>query len=253
MGEIRRLPGCGDLEWKESRAQHMPFRKMKVRLKREIVTMGQPNVDPRAAVGRYVEPAHWNQLIRSPDVSVIDTRNSYEVAIGTFEGSINPATERFGEFPDWWEENESRLRSTRIAMFCTGGIRCEKATNYLIGRGIRDVYHLRGGILKYLEEISESESAWRGECYVFDGRVSVRHGLEEGSHSLCHACGRSVASQERLHPDYEEGVQCPSCVDQYSASDRRRFRERQRQIDLERAASGTWANPDQPIQVSRNR
>ena len=237
IGEIRRLPGCGDLEWKESQAERMPFRKMRVRLKKEIVTMGQTHVDPRAAAGQYVEPAQWNQLIRSPDVSVIDTRNDYEVAIGTFEGSINPKTDRFGKFPEWWNANEERFVNRRIAMFCTGGIRCEKATNYLIGRGFRDVFHLKGGILNYLEEVTEDESAWRGECYVFDGRVSVTHGLAKGSHSLCHACGRPVSAADRLHYDYEEGVQCPSCVDDYSVSDRERFRERQRQIELENRRS----------------
>ena len=231
LNEIRRLPGCDELEWTESQARRMPFRKMKVRLKREIVTLGQPNVDPRTAVGQYVEPANWNDLIRSPDVTVIDTRNEYEVAIGTFEGAISPQTERFGEFPEWWEANEERFQNQRIAMYCTGGIRCEKATNYLIGRGVREVYHLKGGVLKYLEQIPENGSAWRGECYVFDGRVSVGHGLAEGDYTLCHACGRPVAAADRSHPDYEKGVQCPSCVDDYNASDRERFRERQRQLD----------------------
>ncbi len=236
LDEIRRLPGCGDLEWKESQARRMPFRKMKIRLKREIVTMGRPEVAPYVAAGTYVEPAKWNRLIRSPDVTVIDTRNSYEVALGTFEGSIDPQLQKFGEFPGWWEENGKRFRGTRIAMFCTGGIRCEKATNYLIGQGFQEVYHLKGGILKYLEEVPERESAWRGECYVFDGRVSVRHGLAEGSYVLCHACGLPVAGADRLHPDYEEGVQCSSCVGRYSESDRRRFRERQRQIERWRSA-----------------
>ncbi len=231
---IRRLPGCGCLEWKESWTHRMPFRKLRVRLKKEIVTMGQPDVDPLAAVGKYVEPVNWNDLIRSPDVAVIDTRNRYEIEIGTFDGSINPGTDSFSEFPKWWEANEERFQDRRVAMFCTGGIRCEKATNYLIGRGFGDVYHLKGGILKYLEEVSEDQSAWRGECYVFDGRVSVKHGVTEGSYSLCHACGRPVAAAGRLHPDYEEGVQCPSCVDEYTPSDRKRFRERQRQMGLDR-------------------
>jgi len=253
LGEIRRLPGCGDLEWREGRTRRTPFRRMKVRLKREIVTMGRPDVDPRAAVGQYVEPARWNRLIRSPDVSVIDTRNGYEIALGTFEGSINPETERFGEFPRWWEANEKRFRTRRIAMFCTGGIRCEKATSYLIGRGVRDVYHLKGGILGYLDGTPESESVWRGECYVFDGRVSVKHGLAEGTHTLCHACGLPVATADRSRPDYERGVQCPSCVDRYSASDRRRFRERQRQMDLRKSLSGTMANPARPAKGAGSR
>jgi len=237
LDEILDLPGCDGLEWRESHAARMPFRKMRVRIRKEIVTMGRPDVDPRTAVGEYVDPERWNRFIRSPDVSVIDIRNRYELAIGTFEGSINPGMDRFGEFPEWWETTEERFRNRRIAMFCTGGIRCEKATNYLIGRGFREVYHLKGGILKYLDDIPEDESAWRGECYVFDGRVSVGHGLAQGTHSLCHACGRPVGAVDRLRPEYEDGVQCPSCVDEYCASDRERFRERQRQIDLKRSVS----------------
>ena len=245
LDEIRRLPGCERLEWKESQARRMPFRKLRVRLKKEIVTMGQPNVDPCAAVGHYVKPANWNQLIRSPDVAVIDTRNRYEIAIGTFDGSISPGTDSFSEFPKWWEANEERFQNGRIAMFCTGGIRCEKATSYLIGRGFRDVYHLKGGILKYLEEISEDRSAWRGECYVFDERVSVKHGLAEGSHSLCHACGRPLSAADRLSPEYEEGVQCRFCTHEYTPSDRKRFRERQRQIDLGRRVAMANGNSSQ--------
>ncbi|MCY3995259.1 MAG: rhodanese-related sulfurtransferase [Rhodobacter sp.] len=237
LDRILGLPGCDGLEWKESHAARMPFRKMKVRIKKEIVTMGRPDVDPRAAVGKYVVPERWNRFIRSPDVSVIDVRNRYELAIGTFEGSIDPGIDRFGEFPDWWETTEERFRNRRVAMFCTGGIRCEKATNYLIGRGFREVYHLKGGILKYLDDVPEHQSEWRGECYVFDGRVSVGHGLAQGTHSLCHACGRPVGAVDRLRPEYEEGVRCPSCVDEYGLSDRERFRERQRQIDLARSAS----------------
>ena len=235
LGQIRRLPGCEALEWKESRASEMPFKRMKVRLKREIVTMGQSDVDPTAAVGRYVEPADWNELIRAPDVAVIDTRNAYEVAIGTFAGAIDPLTGSFREFPAWWRANRDRFAGKRIAMFCTGGIRCEKSTNWLIGQGVGDVYHLKGGILRYLQDVSADESLWRGECYVFDKRVSVGHGLAEGSHSLCHACGRPVSRADRAHEAFEEGVQCPGCVDEYGESDRARFRERQRQIALAKA------------------
>ena len=160
-----RLPGCADLEWKEATADHPPFGKMKVRLKKEIVTMGQPDVDPRARVGNYVEPEEWNDLIRSDDVVVIDTRNDYEVAIGTFEGAIDPETASFREFPAWWEENKDRFHNKRVAMFCTGGIRCEKSTNYLLGQGVEDVYHLKGGILRYLEEMPKQDSTWQGECF----------------------------------------------------------------------------------------
>lgn len=235
LRHIRGLPGCAALEWKESHASKMPFKRMKVRLKREIVTMGQPDVDPTASVGHYVRPADWNALIAAPDVTVIDTRNAYEVALGTFDGAVDPGTKSFGEFPAWWEANKDRFHGQRIAMFCTGGIRCEKSTNYLLGQGVENVFHLKGGILKYLEDIPESESSWRGECYVFDNRVSVGHGLTEGSYSQCHACGRPVSAADRDQACYEEGVQCPACVGEYSAADRARFRERQRQIILGKA------------------
>jgi len=234
LGHIRGLPGCDGLEWKTSHASDMPFKRMKVRLKREIVTMGQPDVDPTASVGRYVEPADWNALMAAPDVAVIDTRNDYEVAIGTFEGAVDPGTNSFGEFPAWWEANKQRFRNKRIAMFCTGGIRCEKSTNWLLGQGVEEVFHLKGGILKYLEEIPEAESTWRGQCFVFDGRVSVGHGLKRGDHMLCHACGRPVSAADRAHAAYEEGVQCRACIGEYDDSDRERFRERQRQMALEK-------------------
>ncbi len=232
IGHIRNLPGCFDLDWKKSNANTMPFARMKVRLKREIVTMGQPNVDPTASVGSYVSPEDWNHLIGSENVAVIDTRNDYEVAIGSFEGAIDPATKSFGEFADWWAEHSDAFRGKKIAMFCTGGIRCEKATNYLIGEGVSDVYHLRGGILRYLEEMPKDESLWQGECFVFDARVSVGHGLEPGPYSLCHACRRPISDDDKKHKDFEKGVACERCIHEYSSDDRERFRERQRQITL---------------------
>ncbi|MGR3434827.1 MAG: oxygen-dependent tRNA uridine(34) hydroxylase TrhO [Shimia sp.] len=229
LAAIRALPGCADLTWKESAAAAPPFGKLKVRLKREIVTMGRPDVRPADGTGRYVAPADWNALIAAPDVVTIDTRNDYEVAIGSFEGAENPETRSFGDFPAWWEANRARLEGKRIAMFCTGGIRCEKSTNYLIGQGVRDVYHLDGGILRYLEEVPEEESAWRGSCFVFDRRVSVGHGLAEGPHILCHACRRPLHPDDTERPEYEAGVRCHQCIDEYGADDRARFRERQRQ------------------------
>ncbi len=235
LAHIRALPGCADLEWKESPAAEMPFGRMKVRLKREIVTMGQPDVDPRARVGHYVAPADWNDLISAPDVAVIDTRNDYEVAIGTFEGAIDPGTRSFRDFPAWWEENRHRFHNKRIAMFCTGGIRCEKSTNYLLGQGVEDVFHLEGGILKYLEEVPQEESLWNGACFVCDQRVSVEHGLKTGPHVMCHACRRPLLPEDRQRPEYEQGVQCHHCVDEFTEGRRAGFRERERQIALAEA------------------
>lgn len=232
LGHVRALPGCGGLEWKESTATAQPFARTKVKLKREIVTMGQPDIDPRARVGHYVEPQDWNDLIRSDDVVLIDTRNDYEVAIGTFQGAIDPQTASFRDFPAWWEANKDRFHNKRVAMFCTGGIRCEKSTNYLLGQGVPEVYHLRGGILKYLEQVSEDDSTWNGACFVFDNRVSVEHGLREGPHLLCHACRRPILPEDRKSPSYEHGVSCHHCIDETSQDDKTRFRERQRQIDL---------------------
>lgn len=229
LAHLRGLPGCAGLEHKESHADEMPFRRLKVRLKREIVTLGQP-VDPRVAVGTYVAPEDWNDVIRDPETVVIDTRNAYETAIGTFEGAVDPATASFGDFPAWWEANRDRYDGKRVAMFCTGGIRCEKASSWLMSRGVADVLHLKGGILKYLEEMPAEASAWQGECYVFDRRVAVGHGLEQGTHSECAACGRPVSAEGRAHPDYRPGVQCAACLDEYSDADRARFAERQRQI-----------------------
>jgi UPF0176 protein len=230
LATIRALPGCEGLEWKESFAESMPFGRMKVRLKREIVTMGQPGIDPLARVGHYVRPTDWNALISDPDTVVIDTRNDYEVAIGSFRGAVDPGTRAFGAFPDWWQKNRDSFAGKRIAMFCTGGIRCEKSTNYLLSQGVEEVYHLKGGILKYLEEVPEAESLWQGQCFVFDDRVSVGHGLEPGGLKACGACRRPVADEG--HPAYEEGVCCAACVGEYNQADRARFRERHRQMLL---------------------
>ena len=235
LDHLRKLPGCAGLEHKLSHASEAPFNRMKVRLKREIVTMGQPDVDPLAGTGHYVEPEEWNTLIARDDVALIDTRNDYEVAIGTFDGAIDPQTKSFGEFPAWWETNKDRFAGKKIAMFCTGGIRCEKSTNYLLGQGVEDVFHLKGGILKYLERVPEGQSKWDGECFVFDGRVSVGHGLKEGSHKLCYACRRPLQPEDIKHADYEVGVSCLHCVTETSEKDKARFRGRQKQITLAHA------------------
>ena len=223
------------LEVKRSWAKKPVFRRFKARRKKEIVTIGVNSVDPRTSVGTYVEANDWNALVDDPETLVIDTRNSYETAIGTFEGAIDPSTESFRDFPQW---AESTLRplieqkgSKRIAMFCTGGIRCEKASSYLQQQGFGEVHHLRGGILKYLEQVPETESRWRGECFVFDQRVALNHQLEPGEHSLCYACGLPVSAQQRELPSYIKGVQCVHCVDRFTDADRERFAMRQRQID----------------------
>ncbi len=232
LKHIRSMPGCSDLEHKESFASKIPFKRMKVKLKKEIVTMGQPHIDPTLNVGNYIEPSDWNNLISQDDVIVIDTRNDYEVAIGSFDGAIDPETKSFGEFPEWWEENRSKYQDKRVAMFCTGGIRCEKSTNFLLNEGVKDVYHLKGGILKYLEEVPEKNSKWNGECFVFDSRVSVKHGLEEGIYNLCYACRMPLAPDDFKKEEFEKGVSCHLCIDSNDDERKERFRERQYQVEL---------------------
>ena len=237
---LKSLHGFEELDWKLSESVDEPFGRLKVRLKREIVTLGQPNIDPLGAVGHYVEPEDWNELINADDVVVIDTRNVYEVSIGTFEGAIDPKTKSFREFPEWWEQNKQRFENHRVAMFCTGGIRCEKSTSYLKSQGIEDVLHLKGGILKYLETVPEKNSTWNGECFVFDGRVSVGHGLKVGPYQLCFGCRRPIKPEDVKLEKFEAGVSCHQCFDETTEEDKMRFRERQKQIDLEkrRAAKG---------------
>ncbi|MFN4023710.1 MAG: rhodanese-related sulfurtransferase [Hyphomonas sp.] len=251
LGLLRAIPGNEDLEAKFSEAGEMPFLRLKVRLKREIVTMGVPGTDPNDLVGTYVKPADWNALISDPDTVLIDTRNDYEVAIGTFEGAIDPKTETFREFPEWFRQFRERLeaggRKPKIAMFCTGGIRCEKATSFVKAEGIEDVFHLEGGILKYLEEVPEEASLWRGECFVFDERVSVCPDLSPGSHVLCHACGHPVSEAARRDPAWQEGVSCPHCIEKMTDSQRARFAERQRQIELAKQRGRAHVGPDAEI------
>ena len=232
LNALRAVPGCLDLEHKESYTNENPFYRLKVRLKREIVTMGVPGIDPNITVGTYVAPEDWNDLINDPDVVVVDTRNDYEVSIGTFEGAENPKTTSFRQFPDWFRENRERLEGKKVAMFCTGGIRCEKATALLKNEGIDDVLHLKGGILKYLEVVPPSESLWNGECFVFDQRVSVGERLEPGTYHMCHACRMPIKDEDLKSPHYVPGVSCPYCYEKHSQKDRERFAERQRQITL---------------------
>jgi UPF0176 protein len=233
LAHIRQMPGCADIEVKFARAAHLPFHRLKVRLKREIVTMDQPDIDPLAITGTYVAPQDWNALISQPGTIVIDTRNDYEVAVGSFIGAIDPGTSSFRDFPAWFRAERERLLGEgtppRIAMFCTGGIRCEKSTAFLKAEGLDQVYHLQGGILKYLETVPAEHSLWQGECFVFDHRVSVGHGLAPGSHTLCHACRRPVSPAERTSPLFEDGVSCPACHAERSDGQREGYRERQRQ------------------------
>lgn len=236
IAHIRALPGCSGLDVKFSHAESMPFNRMKVRLKREIVTMGEPEIDPLLSVGHYVDPHDWNALISDPDTVVIDTRNDYEVAIGTFRGAVDPETAAFRDFPEWFRNHRDELveGKKKVAMFCTGGIRCEKSTSFLRSEGIDEVYHLKGGILKYLEEVPQDESLWDGECFVFDERVSVGHGLEVGNLTLCRACRRPVSEDDRASADYIEGVSCPHCIAEKDDAQRARYAERQKQAELAR-------------------
>jgi UPF0176 protein len=223
-----------NLEYKESIADEHPFLRAKVKLKREIVTLGVDGVDPVCTVGTYLEPREWNRVISEPDTVVIDTRNVYEYEVGTFRGALNPNTASFREFPAFVRQHLDPERHRKVAMFCTGGIRCEKATGYLLEQGFEEVYHLRGGILQYLEEMPREESLWEGECFVFDERVTVDHDLQPGEHEQCHACRRPVSEADRGSPLFRRGVSCPHCYGEYTEEQRRRFAERRKQILLAR-------------------
>lgn len=239
MAWLHSDPRFAGLEYKESRHQAQPFLRMKVKLKREIVTMGQPQVDPRRRVGQYVEPERWDALIDDPQVTLIDTRNEYECAIGSFRGAVDPSLESFREFPAWVENNLDPQKNRKVAMFCTGGIRCEKASSYLLEQGFEEVYHLHGGILKYLEEVPKDRSSWHGECFVFDERVAVDHELRRGSYDQCFACRHPVDATDMASVAYVPGVSCPHCIDRQSDEQRERFAERQRQVELARARGET--------------
>lgn len=223
-----------DLEYKESWADKMPFLRMKVRLKKEIVTLGVPGINPCDTVGTYVNSEEWNTLISDPDVLVLDTRNDYEVEIGTFQRAVNPKTSSFTEFPEFVEHIDKN-KHRRVAMFCTGGIRCEKASSYMLSQGFEEVYHLKGGILKYLETVPSEKSLWNGECFVFDGRVAVSHGLELGHYDLCHGCRHPITEEDRRSSLYERGVCCPHCYHTSTPQKHAAARQRQRQEDLARA------------------
>lgn len=229
---LRSDPRLADLEHKESYTERQPFERLKVRLKPEIVTMGLPEVDPNQYVGTYVSPQEWNDLIADPEVIVIDTRNDYEVNIGTFQKAQNPQTKSFREFPEYVSHNLDPNQHKKVALFCTGGIRCEKATSFMLSQGFAEVYHLKGGILKYLEEIPAAQSLWQGECFVFDERITVGHGLEKGSHELCFCCGHPISDADKASVKYEEGISCAYCFDSLTEEKRGRQQEKWKQYQL---------------------
>ena len=220
------------MEYKESYADEMPFYRLKVRLKKEIVTMGVPDTDPAKITGTYLDANEWNEMLRDPDVLVIDTRNDYEVEVGHFTNAVSPNTSSFREFPEYVEKELADKKDRKIAMYCTGGIRCEKSTSYLKSRGFENVFHLKGGILKYLETVNPEDNLWQGECFVFDERVSVDKGLRPGSYELCHACRRPLSPEDRESADYQPGIACPKCINEHDDERRARFAERQKQITL---------------------
>ncbi|PWQ98282.1 rhodanese-related sulfurtransferase [Leucothrix arctica] len=232
---LRSDPRLATLDSKESLTDEMPFKRTKVKLKKEIVTMGVEGIDPQRVVGTYVAPEDWNSLISDPDVMLIDTRNDYEYQVGTFKDAINPKTDSFREFPAYVSDHVLPQKPKKVAMFCTGGIRCEKSTAYLKEQGIEEVYHLKGGILKYLEHVAEEESLWEGECFVFDDRVTVNHQLERGGYDQCHACRLPITDEDKASEKYMPGVSCPSCHDSLTEEKKARFAEREKQIQLAKA------------------
>lgn len=232
---LRSIPEFSDIDYKLSFDEEQPFYRTKVKLKKEIVTMGVEGIDPKRVVGTYVKPKDWNALINDPEVLLIDTRNDYEYEIGTFEGAVNPNTESFREFPKYVDDHLDPEKHKKVAMFCTGGIRCEKSTAFLKEKGFDEVYHLEGGILKYLEEVPKSETTWKGDCFVFDNRVAVNHDLEKSAYDQCHACRLPITEEDKEHEHYRKGVSCPRCFGKHSPNQLKRFEERQKQIDLAKA------------------
>ncbi|MDH5481067.1 MAG: rhodanese-related sulfurtransferase, partial [Nitrosomonas sp.] len=229
---MQTIPEFVGIDVKESMTSQLPFKRSKVKLKKEIVTMGVDGIDPKQSVGTYVAPQQWNELINDPDIMLVDTRNSYEVAVGAFVHAVNPETTNFREFPEYVSQHLDPSVHKKVAMYCTGGIRCEKSTAYLKQQGFEEVYHLKGGILKYLEEIPPEQSLWHGECFVFDERVTVNHQLEKGSYDQCFACRLPISKEDKLSEYYQQGISCPACYHERSDEDRARYREREKQVAL---------------------
>ncbi len=253
LAHLQNQPQLGQIDSKESFDDKQPFYRTKVKLKKEIVTMGVEGIDPNKVVGTYVKPKDWNQLISDPDVLLVDTRNDYEVEIGTFKGAIDPKTKTFREFPQYVSDNLDQNKHKKVAMFCTGGIRCEKSTAYLKEQGFDEVYHLEGGILKYLEEVPEQESLWQGECFVFDNRVTVNHQLEKGEFDQCHACRRPITEQDKRHQHYQAGVSCHHCYDEYSEEQKQRFAQREKQMQLAKHRGEAHLGANQRTLISKKR
>ena len=243
----------GNIVVKESFETSNPFNRIKVKLKKEIVTMGIEGIDPKQVVGTYVKPKDWNALISDPDVVLVDTRNAYEVKVGTFEGALNPNTTNFREFPQYVRDNLDPKANKKVAMFCTGGIRCEKSTAYLKEQGFDEVYHLEGGILKYLEEVPEADTMWQGECFVFDNRVTVNHQLEKGEYDQCHACRLPITKEEQTSDKYLEGISCPHCFDTHTLDQRQRYEERQRQMELSKERGEAHIGADAVDTIAQRR
>ena len=235
LGYLKGDPRLAQLDHKESFDESMPFYRMKVKLKREIVTMGVEGIDPNLVVGTYVKAQDWDQLVNDPDVLLIDTRNDYECSIGSFKGAVDPHTTSFREFPEYVRSQLNPDKQKKVAMFCTGGIRCEKASAYMLQEGFDEVYHLQGGILKYLEEVPQERSTWEGECFVFDNRVAVNHQLEKGQYDQCYGCRMPITEEEKQSDKYQKGICCPHCYDKLTPDQIARFSERQKQIELANA------------------
>ena len=242
-----------DISYKESFVDEKPFKRTKVKLKKEIVTMGVEGIDPRHVVGTYVKPKDWNELIADPDVFVVDTRNDYEIEIGTFEHAVDPNTKTFREFPDYVKDNMDPAKHKKVAMFCTGGIRCEKSTAYMKEQGFEEVYHLDGGILKYLEEVPEEESLWKGECFVFDDRVTVDHQLQAGKYDQCHACRMPILEEDKARDEYSKGISCHHCFDKTTPEQRSRYAERERQMELAKNRGEAHVGSDAAAALEKRR
>lgn len=242
-----------DLSYKESFTEEMPFLRTRVKLKKEIVTMGVEGIDPRHVVGTYIKPKDWNELISDPEVLLVDTRNDYEVQVGTFKGAINPETDSFREFPDYVKQHFNPEKHKKVAMYCTGGIRCEKSTAYMKEQGFEEVYHLEGGILKYLEDVPAEDTLWQGECYVFDERITVNHQLEKGIYDQCNACRLPITEQDKLSAQYQHGVSCPHCYGQTSDAQKARFAEREKQIKLAELRGEAHIGADSAKTIAKHR